>query len=101
MIFTTTALGRSVPQVDRLTIHEDRVLKTLFDFRTGPFNPRNEPIRAERLARIAKLKTDDLIKACGRLRSKALIESVSEDMHPAYRITDDGLVFVNNLPQVA
>jgi len=100
MTFRTTALGRMVPENEFGTDLQDLVLKLLFDYRMSPFNSSNAPMPLSSLAGAARVdpKRVEVIAQSLRELSPPLVERV-EFQGGAYRITGQGVLFVQNASQ--
>ena len=100
MTFRTTALGRMVPENEFGTDLQDLILKLLFDYRMSPFNSSNAPMPLSSLAGAARVdpKRVEVIAESLRELSPPLVERV-EFQGGAYRITGQGVLFVQNASQ--
>lgn len=103
MHYVTTALGRVVPPDQVRMAFQDLVLKVLFDYGTSPFNATNVPWKLSSLATSLRAEAKDVQAVADSLveAQPPLLERLVLEGEPAYRVTGNGIVFVENLPQRA
>lgn len=90
-----SALGRQLPSSEWLRVHGDTVMKVLYDLRTSPFNPQNDPLSRADLHHVTGLSPANLELVLGALVRSGFVEPANA---AAFRITDEGLEFVANSP---
>jgi hypothetical protein len=93
----TTALGRLVPYGDWATVRHDLVLKFLHDYHVSPFNKGDAPLARSDLARSTHLSEVDVADVIAYLKGRNLVTIEGSAPEPAYRITGDGVQFVQQL----
>ncbi len=98
MIYQTTALGRMVPESDAGTALQDLILKLLYDYRMSPFNAGNVPLKLSAIVEAARVETKLIHAIADSLTegSTPLVEKQQFQGEDAYRITGNGVVFVQN-----
>ncbi len=92
-----------VPQQEAGTAFQDLVLKILFDFSMSRFNSNNVPMSLSSLAKAARADAKEVGAIADSLveLSPPLLERLQFQGENAYRITGNGLVFVQNAPRVS
>lgn len=90
-----SALGRQLPSSEWLRVHGDTVMKVLYDLRTSPFNPQNDPLPRADLHHVTGLSPANLELVLAALVSSGFVEKATD---AAFRITDEGFEFVASSP---
>jgi hypothetical protein len=90
-----------IPENEVGTDFQDLVLKLLFDFRMSPFNRTNLAMPLSTLAKSARAEPKEVEAIADSLveQKPQLVEKVRSPYEPAFRITGQGVVFVQNAAQ--
>jgi hypothetical protein len=96
-----TALGRLVPINEVQTAIEDAILRLLFDYRSNPQNPNNEPMRVSDIEYAVSSDGALVVAALDALKADRppLVEERDRfQQERTFNISGSGMRFVMNLP---